>query len=288
MAQLVLACIAALASAALYASAVTLQALEARSAPVELHLRPSLIGFLLRRRRWLLGTALGILGWPLQAVALAFAPLALVQPILALSVVGLLVTGHRVLGEPVGRRNLAAVAGILVGIALLALEAPTRADSESGVLPALTLVALAAVALVPFARVRRSAGSASFLGLAAGAAYVVLALATTLLDGALGREAWWIAAVWLAVGGAGSAVGGLTEMSAFRLAPATVVAPIIFCTETVVPALLAPVVGQRLGTDLQSVVLDLAGLSLVGIGVTLLTRSRPVANLVAAGSSASS
>jgi drug/metabolite transporter (DMT)-like permease len=288
MAQLVLACIAALASAALYTSAVTLQALEARSAPVELHLRPSLIGFLLRRRRWLLGTALGILGWPLQAVALAFAPLALVQPILALSVVGLLVTGHRVLGEPVGRRNLAAVAGILVGIALLALEAPTRADSESGVLPALTLVALAAVALVPFARVRRSAGSASFLGLAAGAAYVVLALATTLLDGALGREAWWIAAVWLAVGGAGAAVGGLTEMSAFRLAPATVVAPIIFCTETVVPALLAPVVGQRLGTDLQSVVLDLAGLSLVGIGVTLLTRSRPVANLVAAGSSASS
>jgi len=46
---------------------------------LELHLRPSLIGFLLRRRRWLLGTALGILGWPLQALALAFAPLALVQ-----------------------------------------------------------------------------------------------------------------------------------------------------------------------------------------------------------------
>jgi hypothetical protein len=286
--QLVLACIAALGSAALYASAVTLQALEARSAPAELHLRPSLIGFLLRRRRWLLGTALGILGWPLQALALAFAPLALVQPILALSVVGLLVTGQRVLGEPVGRRSLVAVAGILGGIALLALEAPTRAVSQSGVLPIMTLVGLGVLSLVPFARVRGSAGSASFLALAAGTAYVVLALATTLLDGALGRETWWIAAVWLAVSSAGAAIGGLTEMSAFRLAPATVVAPIIFCTETVAPALLAPVVGQRLGTDLQSLALDLAGLALVGIGVTLLARSRPVANLVAAGASASS
>jgi len=66
------------------------------------------------------------------------------------------------------------------------------------------------------------------------------------------------------------------------------VAPIIFCAETVAPALLAPVVGQRLGTDLPSVALDLTGLLLVGIGVTLLARSRPVANLVAAGSSASS
>ena len=287
MAQLLLACIAALASAALYAAAVTLQALEARRAPAELHLRPSLIGFLLRRRRWLLGTALGILGWPLQAVALAFAPLALVQPILALSVVGLLVTGQRMLGEPVGRRSLVAVSGILAGIALLAWEAPTGTEAESGVLPTLTLVALGALSLVPFARVRGSAGSASVLAFAAGAAYVVLALATTLLDGALGRGAWWVAAVWLAVSAAGAAVGSLTEMSAFRLAPATVVAPIIFCAETVAPALLAPVVGQRLGTDPQSVILDLAGLSLVGIGVTLLARSRHVATLVAAGASAS-
>jgi drug/metabolite transporter (DMT)-like permease len=281
--HLALACAAAVGSAALYASAVTLQALEARSAPVELQLRPSLIGFLLTRRRWLLGTALGALGWPLQAVALAFGPLTLVQPILALSVVGLLATGHRVLGEPVGRRSLVAVAAVLAGIALLALEAPTHTAARGGALPALTLAALGALSLVPFARVRGSAESASVLAFAAGTAYVMLALATTLLDSALGRGAWWVAAIWLAVSGAGAAIGGLTEMSAFHLAPATVVAPIIFCFETVAPAFLAPVVGQRLGTDPRSLAIDLTGLSLVGIGVTLLARSGPVAKLVAAG-----
>src|SRR5204862_853315 len=99
----------------------------------------------------------------------------------------------------------------------------------------------------------------------------------------VGRSAPWAAAVWLGIIVAGAAVGGLTEMSAFRLAPATVVAPIIFCTETVVPALLAPAFGQSLGTDALSLAIELSGLALVGLGVMLLARSRPVAALVAAG-----
>jgi hypothetical protein len=184
----------------------------------------------------------------------------------------------------VGGRGALAVAAILSGIALLALEAPTRTSgSHHDIVLALALGALAALSLIPFARARGRGGSANPLAFAAGAAYVMLALATTQLDGALGERAWWAAAGWLAVSGAGAATGGLTEMSAFRLAPATVVAPIIFCIETVAPALLAPVVGQRLGTDPLSLVLDLAGIGLVGIGVALLARSRPVAALVAAG-----
>jgi hypothetical protein len=206
----------------------------------------------------------------------------LVQPILALSVVGLLAAGHRILREPVGARSLVAVVAILAGIGLLALVAPTRHGSGHGTHLIATLAALGAVSLIPFALVRKRRGSASFLALAAGTAYVVTALATTVLDDALGRNAWWAVAAWLAVSAGSAAVGGLTEMSAFRLAPATVVAPIIFCVETVAPALLAPVVGQRLATDRQSLAFVLAGLALVAIGVTLLARSRAVAGLVSA------
>jgi drug/metabolite transporter (DMT)-like permease len=278
-----LASLAALGSAALYTSAVTLQALEARSAPAALELRPALFGFLLRRPRWVLGTTLGLLGWPLQALALAFGPLALVQPIQALSVVGLLAAGHRILGEPVGPRSLVAVAAIAGGIALLALEAPTGTSDVSGALPVATLAGLGVCSLVPFARARGGGRSATPLAFAAGAAYTAIALSTTLLDSALGRSAWWVAIVWLAVIGAGAAVGGLTEMSAFRLAAATVVAPIIFSVETVAPALLAPLVGEHLGTGAQSLAIDLAGLALVGAGVALLARSRSVAGLMAAG-----
>jgi hypothetical protein len=120
------------------------------------------------------------------------------------------------------------------------------------------------------------------LALASGAAYVLVALATTLLDHALGRGAWWPAAAWLLMSGAAAGIAGITEMSAFRLAPATVVAPMIFAMETVAPALLAPVVGQHLGSSVASVAIDLGGLALVGLGVTLLARSPSVAGLVAA------
>jgi len=109
-----------------------------------------------------------------------------VQPILALSVVGLLATGHRMLGEPVGRRSLIAVAGILGGIALLALEAPTGTPRSAGVLPVLTLVGLGALSLVRCPRAWQC-GLGELPRARAGTAYVVLALATTLLDGALGR-----------------------------------------------------------------------------------------------------
>jgi drug/metabolite transporter (DMT)-like permease len=279
--QLLLASLAAFASAALYAAAVTLQALEARRAPAELHLRTSLIVFLLRRPLWVLGTALGLLGWPLQALALAFAPLALVQPLMALSVVGLLAAGHRILGEPITRRSALAVAAIVGGIAILALTVPTRGGSGTGSLLALALGGLGLVAVMPLVPRGRPL-PANALALAAGAAYVLVALATTLLDSALGRGAWWPAAAWLALSAAAAGTGGITENSAFRLAPATVVAPLIFAMETVAPALLGPVVGQRLGSSGTSLVIDLGGLVLVGLGVTLLARSRSVVALVGA------
>lgn len=282
MPHLLLASLAALAAAALYAAAVTLQALEARRAPAELHLRTSLIVFLLRRRLWVLGTALGLLGWPLQALALAFAPLALVQPLMALSVVGLLAAGHRILGEPITRRSALAVAAIVGGIAILALTVPTRGGSGTGSLLALALGGLGLVAVVPLVPRRGRPLPANALAFAAGAAYVLVALATTLLDSALGRGAWWPAAAWLGLSAAAAGAGGITENSAFRLAPATVVAPLIFAMETVAPALLGPVVGQRLGSSGTSLVIDLGGLILVGLGVTLLARSRSVVALVGA------
>ena len=76
---------AAVGSAILYAVGIVLQAGAARSAPVEDALRLALFRRLVRSRRWLAGTALGLLGWALQTVALLHAPLTLVQPLLGLS-----------------------------------------------------------------------------------------------------------------------------------------------------------------------------------------------------------
>ena len=60
---------AGLAASAAYNGGVVLQALEARETPRERGLRVSLLAALCRRKRWLLGTGLSILGFPLQVYA---------------------------------------------------------------------------------------------------------------------------------------------------------------------------------------------------------------------------
>src|SRR5581483_7832585 len=107
MTSLALGVLAALAASALYAVAVALQALEARAVPVEHSQRFSLLRKLARRPRWLGGTAIGLAGWACQALAVALAPVTLVQPLLATTLAFLLLAGRRFLGEGVGRRELA-------------------------------------------------------------------------------------------------------------------------------------------------------------------------------------
>ena len=95
MASIVLGVVAACTASVMYNLGVALQALEARVMPAAQGLRPSLIGDLAHRPRWLAGTALGVVGWPLQAAALLLAPLTVVQPALAFGLVLLLVLGAR-------------------------------------------------------------------------------------------------------------------------------------------------------------------------------------------------
>ena len=71
MVDLVLGIAAAVGSSTLYSLGFAFQALDAREAPREEHLRLALAWGLVRRARWLLGTGLSILGWPLLRRMLA-------------------------------------------------------------------------------------------------------------------------------------------------------------------------------------------------------------------------
>ena len=97
--------VAAVAASLLYNASIALQALEAREVPGEHSLRPSLIGRLVRNRRWLGATALGLAGWPLEVAALLLAPLTVVQPCLASGLILLLWLGATQLGERPGRAS---------------------------------------------------------------------------------------------------------------------------------------------------------------------------------------
>ena len=99
MVDLVLGIAAAIGASTLYSLGIALQAMDAKEAPREAHLRLELARGLIRRARWLLGTGLSILGFPLQVVALLLAPLVVVQPALAAGLLVLLMLGQRMLGE---------------------------------------------------------------------------------------------------------------------------------------------------------------------------------------------
>src|SRR3954465_12407759 len=123
----------------LFNVAIVIQASEAREVPDELGLKLSLVGRLLRRPRWLLGAALGLAAFPLQTVALLYAPVTAVQPADAAGLLVLLFLGARMLHERVGRREVVAVVAIVVGIVVLTIAAPkrevTHVDSSDVLLP---------------------------------------------------------------------------------------------------------------------------------------------------------
>jgi drug/metabolite transporter (DMT)-like permease len=141
----------ALAAACCYELAYVVQALETRRAGGGAQIEPTLLGRLLRRPRWMAGTALTV-----------------VQPTLALGLVLLLVLSATVLGERVGRREWAGVAAIVVGVVLVALTASPAVGMAGDPLPVVLLVALLAVpTLLPFAL--RSVSDARLRVLAAAA-----------------------------------------------------------------------------------------------------------------------
>jgi len=282
---------AAIGASLLYNTSIALQALEAREVPGEHSLRPSLIGRLVRNRRWLGATALGLAGWPLEIAALLLAPLTVVQPCLASGLILLLWLGATRLGERPGLREWTAVAAIAVGVAGVALAAPERSTEHAGtgaIALALALVAIPVAA--PYllrARSRYSPpqggvkiGWGGAIGaltvLSAGCGYAWTAIASKLLTDELAAGALVVAVLWLATAGISEALALLSEMSALQHRPATHVAPAMFAVQVLVPVLLAPLIFSESwgSTPLGGVVLVAS--MLVAVAGTVLLAGSPV------------
>jgi drug/metabolite transporter (DMT)-like permease len=252
--------VAAAASVA-FEAGYLLQALEARSGAVA---RPAAgLVALLRRRRWLAGLALAGLGALLQVLALRLAPLTVVQPALALGVVGLVGIGGRLLGEPAGLGDVLAAVALASGIVLVALaDVEEAAPSAAGTVVALVVLGAPLVAGLAV----RSAPPWVLLAGAGGGDAVAAIAAKRLAD------AWDLASVgWLALAAVAVAGSLACEMAALRSWPATRVGPFVLVCQTAIPVLLAPVVaGERWGSQAPLV---LAGLLVVVLACARLARS---------------
>ena len=269
----------ALAAAGCYELSYAGQALEARATDVGQARRPSLLLTLARRPLWAGAIALAIVAFGLQVGALHFAPLTLVQPTLALGLLLLLVLGVRVLGEPVGRREIAATLAVLVGVAGVALAAPERSDSVAGVVPVgAVLGALLLATLLPYLGAARPWRLAA----GAGAADAFAGIAPKLISFELDRGRLLLALAWAAGAGVTTLIGLTSETSALQRLPATRVAPVVLVMQIGLPTLAAPLVAREswAGTPLGGAPL-IVSLALLGVGVALLGTSVPVARLAA-------
>jgi hypothetical protein len=279
---------AAVVASLLYNASIALQALEARKVSQEHGLRVSLLGRLLRNRRWLGATALGLLGWPFEIAALLLAPLTVVQPCLASGLVLLLWLGTTRLGEKPGRREFLAVAAIVAGIGGVAWAAPDRSTDHAGAgAIALALILVALPVLAPYALRGKLSRQPRRLGLiatvAAGCGYAWTAIASKLLTDELAAGTAAVAALWLATAAASESLALLSEMSALQRRPATHVAPTMFAVQVLLPVLLAPLIFNESWAETPSGGVALvAFMALAVVGTILLASSNAVGSLMEA------
>ena len=265
----------ALASGAstLYSVGIAVQSLDARVSAREHALRISLLTHLATRARWLFGTGMTAIGWPLQILALSYVPLVVVQPALASGLLVLLLVGERMLGESPGRRELLAVGAIVAGVAGIAVLAPGHSTHHvHGVAVFVVLTLLGAAAFTPFVLqlIGRPIANATMIG--AGLAFAWSGLVNQFVADA-GQNGHWGTALSWAAGAALAALVGLTcEMSALQRRPAILVAPVVFVVQTVVPIGLAPLVVRASFIDSP-----LHGIPLLGCLLVLLVGAITIA-----------
>jgi drug/metabolite transporter (DMT)-like permease len=265
-------------ASSLYALSTSLQALEARREPASDSLRASLLKKLVRRPLWLAGAAAGVVAWPLQAVALSLASVAIVQPALGLGLIVLLVLGVRLLHERVGLREIAGAVMITAAIAVIGWAAPahTPGFTRGGESAVIAAIALATAAPYVLRLLGRAGGLPT--SIAAGFGWAVVGLATALIDEGIADRHWLVAVAWGIGVGAASWSSLLAEMTALQTWPATRSIPIVFGIEMVLPAALLPLLTS---TGPGHTLAFAVALAVACAGAAVLGSSRAVARAAA-------
>jgi drug/metabolite transporter (DMT)-like permease len=271
----------AIAAAVANAFAIVLQAGEDRRTPKSQSGRVSLLIGLAHRPRWLAGTALMVVAWPLQILALALAPITVVQPLLSTTQLVLLGVARVKLRERVGLPEVLGAAAIVLGVATVVWAAPRHTVRDPGALRVaapLLVVGVAAVGAYGLSRLRPRAKLALVIG--AGLAYAWVDFANKLLADDISSGHWPYAVLWLAATVAFGALAFLEETSALARRPAVTVAPVVGAVHDPLPVLMALWAGVEVwGSAPHLIVALILGLAVIAAGAALLGRSRAVARI---------
>jgi drug/metabolite transporter (DMT)-like permease len=196
--------------------------------------RPLQSGRALFRSRWFaLGMAIAGAAFALHVVALAVAPLSLVQAVLSTGVVILAVLGSRLFGLRVSARQWTGAGLTAGGLLLLVATLPVSQHSAGFALPALIafeagMLAIGALLIVAPRLGAPSHHHGAVLGASAGVLMGVSDVAVKALTGASGP--WGVlASPWLSVAVIAGAFAFLASARGFQQGDAI---PVIACTST--------------------------------------------------------
>lgn len=250
---------------------------------------PRFLAEIIRKPVWLLGGALQVCGWVLQAAALDHGSLAVVQSLCALSLVFALPLGVRLTGQKVGRRSIIGAGCTLIGIILFVAvgqpqggisDPPASAWFISG------LVITAAMLILAWqASRRRGPAAAALFATAAGIGFAFQAAVTKIFVGELGYGLGAILASWTTYALIFSALAGFAlQQSALKtgfLAPAMGACNAATLTMSVFIGVM--VFQESLSNGSDRLLPALIGLGLAVGGVLLLASPESRQNAVAAG-----
>jgi drug/metabolite transporter (DMT)-like permease len=245
-------------------------------------LRLGLLVALVRERRWLGGMALTVFSFGIQATALAFGPLALVQPLATIDVLFALPLIARLNHRPLTAKSIAGGLCVVAGMAVfVGISPPTHGigvPSTSAWIPALIAVAL--FIAVSGAVALRVHGAARVILLAAAAAviYGVLDAITKSTVDILSHRGAGVLATWEPYGLMVTGVlGGLFGQSAFNAGPLSLSLPVVDTIEPATAVILATVVfRESLAHTPWQLAVQLLGAATAATGIILLSHSSVV------------
>jgi len=274
----VIAVLAALGAAGSFGVAAALQHRQAQLAPGSGDLSVRLLARLAGRPLWLAGILLAAVAYGLQALALAFGPLALVAPIVATDLLFALPVAARY-SRPLRAVDWAGCVLAAGGIAAF-LAASPPASGRSDAPPRDWLLAFASVALVcvlavSLGRLTTGPGRAALTAAAAGVVFGLTAAVTLSLTrlvravGPGGALAHWQPWVLVMLGMAGL----LLSANAFQAGALATSLPVMDTVEPACGVLLGTLLfGEHLAASPAGVLLQLAGAAAAVTGITVLGR----------------
>lgn len=199
---------------------------------------------LLRRPSWVVGTLMLGLAIVCQLSALSFAPLILVQPVGAISLVITTLLNARISGHRPTRRSVAAIAmcvgGIFIFVTIAALYATETAVSDQQLITILLILAGVMIVLAALWVWLRDRMRALFYIVAAGIVYgFVATLAKVVINRIQNGDFEWLTVVCVVALLAGTGIGAYFVQTAYASGPPD----LVIAGLTVIDPMVAIVIG---------------------------------------------